>query len=113
MSNDALYGGAASFLRVPHCIDPAASVADVIVRGIPFDLATTGVPVPARGLGQCVRHRRTWCGKSGAGRGDSGPGIPVRASAAPAGRRVKACTQPARAEPGSQSDAMQTNSLML
>jgi agmatinase len=42
MSNDPLYGGAASFLRVPHCTDPAASVADVIVLGIPFDLATTG-----------------------------------------------------------------------
>jgi agmatinase len=42
MSNDPLYGGAPSFLRVPHCTDSAASVADVIVLGIPFDLATTG-----------------------------------------------------------------------
>lgn len=42
MSNNALYGGAASFLRVPVCADRAASRADVIVLGIPFDLATTG-----------------------------------------------------------------------
>lgn len=42
MRSDALYGGAASFLRVPSCVNPAESNAEVIVLGVPFDLATTG-----------------------------------------------------------------------
>jgi agmatinase len=35
---------AATFLHVPRCDDPARSKADVIVSGVPFDLATTGRP---------------------------------------------------------------------
>lgn len=44
VSNDSLYGGAATFLRVDGCTDRDRSRADVIVLGIPFDLATTGRP---------------------------------------------------------------------
>jgi agmatinase len=45
MSIDApLYTGAPTFLRLPQCEDAAASEADVLILGAPFDLATTGRP---------------------------------------------------------------------
>ncbi len=37
-----LYTGAPTFMRFPRCDDPAASGADALIMGAPFDLATTG-----------------------------------------------------------------------
>lgn len=43
MSSDApLYMDAATFLRLPPCTDVAASPAQALILGAPFDLATTG-----------------------------------------------------------------------
>lgn len=45
MSMDSpLYTGAPTFMRLPRCDDPAASAADALILGAPFDLATTGRP---------------------------------------------------------------------
>ena len=41
-ADDLLYTGAPTFLRLPQCVDVAASAADVLILGVPFDLATTG-----------------------------------------------------------------------
>jgi len=41
-ADDLLYTGAPTFLRLPACADVAASAADVLILGVPFDLATTG-----------------------------------------------------------------------
>jgi len=47
-----LYTGAPTFLRLTRCEDVAASNADVLVLGAPFDLATTGRPgTPSGPLG--------------------------------------------------------------
>jgi agmatinase len=41
-ADDLLYTGAPTFLRLPACMDVSASDADVLILGVPFDLATTG-----------------------------------------------------------------------
>ncbi len=46
-----LFGMASTFMFVPRCDDPERSEADVIVSGVPFDLATTGRPGAPRGPG--------------------------------------------------------------
>jgi agmatinase len=43
-ADEPLYTGAPTFLRLPRCEDVAASEADVLILGAPFDLATTGRP---------------------------------------------------------------------
>ncbi|WP_028022284.1 agmatinase [Enterovibrio calviensis] len=42
--DDSLYSNAYSFLRLPMVQDPTATDADVVVLGMPYDMATTGRP---------------------------------------------------------------------
>lgn len=42
--DNSLYSNARNFLRAPFCENPAQSDADLVILGVPFDLATTGRP---------------------------------------------------------------------
>lgn len=64
-----LYSNSMSFMRRPYLRNPLESDADLVVLGVPLDMATSGRSGARMGQMQFVVHRLTWLGKATSSRG--------------------------------------------
>lgn len=58
-----LYSNSMSFLRLPYIRNPVSADADVVVLGVPLDMATSGRPGARMVQMQFAVPQSTWHGK--------------------------------------------------